>query len=481
MFNRPLRAPRLAAAPCVEPDFIVFICNELLFIMDVGVAIFLGYLSGVLTFSLNSSVHFSAGNDSLLWRQAIFGGAIAALIMRDPHVKKPVARPRLGLLLKPVMERGAITMAMLLSLGLITRAFDDMARTWVVLWAGTFALWVAASRLYVGHHLFRLSQNGALRETIAVVGQAGPAARLAMQLSTGTDVRAVIECLDQASRIGVQDSLEQLQELVRCGAINTVVVALGPGDAGDAEPLLEHLSALPIAINVCPDLSGLTQRTAEARILAGVPMAVITDRPLNYVDILLKAVIDRVIAALLLVIASPLMLAIAIAISLEDQGPIIFRQRRSGWGGKLFTIYKFRSMHYTGESEATHQTRRNDARCTWVGSRLRRTSFDELPQLWNVLIGDMSLVGPRPHADALHSLERAACRMVGDYARRQRVKPGITGWAQVHGCRGPITTPEHLRRRVEYDLYYIDHWSIWLDLQIILRTPLTVLSAENAF
>jgi putative colanic acid biosynthesis UDP-glucose lipid carrier transferase len=127
------------------------------------------------------------------------------------------------------------------------------------------------------------------------------------------------------------------------------------------------------------------------------------------------------------------------------------------------------------------QTTRNDPRCTRVGSILRRTSLDELPQLWNVMRGDMSLVGPRPHADMLHTAESAACSVVAEYAQRQRVKPGLTGWAQINGARGAATTTEMLRRRVTYDLYYIDNWSIWFDVTIIIRTPWIMLRGNNAY
>jgi lipopolysaccharide/colanic/teichoic acid biosynthesis glycosyltransferase len=144
-------------------------------------------------------------------------------------------------------------------------------------------------------------------------------------------------------------------------------------------------------------------------------------------------------------------------------------------------VYKFRTMRYGPEVLLQCQTIRNDPRFTRVGAFLRRSSLDELPQLWNVVCGDMSLVGPRPHAEVFHMREPAAYAVVDEYAQRQRVKPGMTGWAQIHGLRGAMHTEEQLRRRIEFDLYYIDHWSIWLDIKILARTPCVVLAAENAY
>jgi putative colanic acid biosynthesis UDP-glucose lipid carrier transferase len=182
-----------------------------------------------------------------------------------------------------------------------------------------------------------------------------------------------------------------------------------------------------------------------------------------------------------MILASPLFLATAIAIACDSPGPVIFRQTRSGWGGCQFTLYKFRTMRHLPHAASHHQTVRNDPRCTRVGAFLRRTSLDELPQLWNVLCGDMSLVGPRPHADKFHTRKTTSCAIFAEYTQRYRVKPGMTGWAQIHGLRGAIDNDEQLRQRIKLDLYYIDHWSIWLDIKILARTPYVVFSAENAF
>ena len=174
----------------------------------------------------------------------------------------------------------------------------------------------------------------------------------------------------------------------------------------------------------------------------------------------------------------PLLATVAFAIKLDSPGPVLFRQKRCGFNGRSFGIYKFRTMLVMEDGPSIVQARTVDCRVTRIGKWLRRTSIDELPQLLNVLGGSMSLVGPRPHAAAHESQFDSVVR---NYAFRRRVKPGLTGWAQVHGCRGPAPTAALIERRVEYDLWYLDNWSLWLDLAILPQTPIEVLRGRNAY
>ena len=176
------------------------------------------------------------------------------------------------------------------------------------------------------------------------------------------------------------------------------------------------------------------------------------------------------------------MALIALAIKLDSSGPVLFRQQRYGFNNNLIEVWKFRTMYTHMADHGGHvQASRGDQRVTKVGAFLRRSSLDELPQLFNVLRGDMSLVGPRPHALDTRAQGRLFEEVVDRYAARHKVKPGITGWAQVNGYRGAADTVEKISRRVEYDLFYIDHWSIWFDLEILLRTVISVLKADNAY
>jgi len=195
-----------------------------------------------------------------------------------------------------------------------------------------------------------------------------------------------------------------------------------------------------------------------------------------------KEILDRTLAALLLVALLPVMLAVALLIKLDSKGPVLFRQKRYGLGNRLFEIYKFRTIKQADADHAcAQQTRPNDPRVTRIGSFLRRTSLDELPQFLNVLKGDMSLVGPRPHAVQSKAGGRLFPDVAPRYWERHNVKPGITGWAQVNGWRGETDTEEKLRQRVAHDLEYIENWSLWYDLRILLRTPRAALRGDNAY
>ena len=190
-----------------------------------------------------------------------------------------------------------------------------------------------------------------------------------------------------------------------------------------------------------------------------------------------KRVLDVALASITLLLCLPLLAAITLVISLDSRGPVLFRQRRTGQDGKLFGIYKFRSMHVLEDGTDIAQATKGDARVTRIGRFLRAASLDELPQLFNVLSGEMSLVGPRPHAIAHDEYYSA---QIENYAVRQQVKPGITGWAQVHGARGLTADLADMQRRIELDAWYVAHESLWLDLVILARTPLEVLRRRNA-
>jgi putative colanic acid biosysnthesis UDP-glucose lipid carrier transferase len=212
--------------------------------------------------------------------------------------------------------------------------------------------------------------------------------------------------------------------------------------------------------------------------LGGVPLIALSETPLLGMHKWLKVAEDKILAALAVVILSPVMLLVAVLIKLDSPGPILFRQRRHGWDGEVIKVWKFRTMYVSNcQEDQMRQTTRNDPRITRLGHLLRRTSLDELPQLFNVLQGEMSLVGPRPHA--IEHNEYYSSK-IDWYMTRHRIKPGMTGLAQVEGFRGETQTVEKMARRVELDLKYINNWSVWLDLWILMRTFFT-LFGKNAY
>ena len=225
-----------------------------------------------------------------------------------------------------------------------------------------------------------------------------------------------------------------------------------------------------------PNIYSLDLINHSVKEMAGLPLLTLAESPLIGNHRLFKAIEDRVIAFIALILLSPLMLLTAIAIKLDSPGPVFFRQGRTGWNGKPFYILKFRSMkvHREKDGEVT-QARKDDDRITRVGRFIRKTSIDELPQLFNVLSGKMSLVGPRPHAIE-HNTDYD--KRIRAYMTRHRIKPGITGLAQIHGYRGETATLDKMKKRVEYDMQYINNWSFWLDIEILIKTIPALLRDE---
>lgn len=242
--------------------------------------------------------------------------------------------------------------------------------------------------------------------------------------------------------------------------------------------LIDELQDTTASVYFLPDVYIFDLMQARFDNVGGMPVIAIRESPFMGLNSTIKRASDVVLASLILLLVAPLMLAIAVAVRIDSPGPVIFRQRRYGLDGEEIIVYKFRSMKVMENEGAVAQASRHDARVTRLGAFLRRTSLDELPQFVNVLQGRMSIVGPRPHAVAHNEQYR---KLIKGYMLRHKVKPGITGWAQVNGLRGETATLDKMEARIQYDLDYLRNWSVWLDLWIILRTVKVVLSKENAF
>jgi exopolysaccharide biosynthesis polyprenyl glycosylphosphotransferase len=306
----------------------------------------------------------------------------------------------------------------------------------------------------------------------------------------GADLSAFVQALEKKSAtkrvVAVVSNLDsgadEVLALVRGGIVRTVFIVLSTAKAEAADYLLEKMAAFPVAVRIVPDITAFAARSCGISLEAGLPVLHISDPPFSPAAAFVKRMEDVVLSSLLLLATGPIMLLLGIAIKLESRGPMLFRQPRHGLSGSITEVFKFRTMYAHLEDRlASRQTLRGDPRVTRIGAFLRRHSLDELPQLFNVLVGTLSLVGPRPHAPATKAGGQTLDLVVANYMARHRVKPGITGLAQVSGCRGNLDTVEKATRRVEHDLYYIEHWSLLLDLWIIVRTIGVVMHDNEAF
>lgn len=267
-------------------------------------------------------------------------------------------------------------------------------------------------------------------------------------------------------------------EHIRGSDVEEIIIGADPNRWSDLRALVADLRVLPFPVNFVPVGAASEIFRRPSRELGSSICVELQRGPLTAVEHAAKRCTDVLFAGIALIALLPLLATVAFAIKLDSSGPVLFRQKRCGFNGRSFGIYKFRTMLVMEDGPTVVQARTDDCRVTRIGKWLRRTSIDELPQLLNVLDGSMSLIGPRPHALA-H--DGQFDKVVWNYAFRRRVKPGLTGWAQIHGCRGPTPTAALIERRVKYDLWYIDNWSLRLDFAILLQTPIEVLRGRNAY
>jgi putative colanic acid biosynthesis UDP-glucose lipid carrier transferase len=281
-----------------------------------------------------------------------------------------------------------------------------------------------------------------------------------------------------ALRYPVLGKSRELAQYVRSHGIKMIFISQPISAQPRIRKLIEELQDTTASVYFLPDVYIFDLMQARFDNVGGMPVIAICETPFMGLNSTIKRASDILLAAVILLLLSPLMLAIALAVKLSSPGPAIFRQRRYGLYGEEIMVYKFRSMTVMENGNTVVQAQRNDQRITPVGSFLRRTSLDELPQFINVLQGRMSIVGPRPHAVAHNEQYR---KLIKGYMLRHKVKPGITGWAQVNGLRGETATLDKMEARIQYDLDYLRNWSLWLDLWIVLKTVRVVVTRENAF
>jgi Undecaprenyl-phosphate glucose phosphotransferase len=293
------------------------------------------------------------------------------------------------------------------------------------------------------------------------------------------DERSSVDCAGER-KLGTVDDLVEFGRRTR---VDLVIFSLPISAESRLLQMLKKLWVLPVDIRLAAHANKLRFRPRSYSFIGNVPVLDVFDRPIADWDVVMKWLFDKIIGGLMLLLTLPLMAIIAIAIKLDSRGPVLFKQKRYGFNNDLIEVYKFRSLHAdVADMNADRQVTKNDPRVTRVGRIIRKASLDELPQLFNVVFkGNLSLVGPRPHAMHAKAEARLYDEAVDGYFARHRVKPGITGWAQINGWRGETDTHDKIQKRVEHDLYYIENWSVPLDLYILARTPIALLKTENAY
>ena len=360
----------------------------------------------------------------------------------------------------------------------LTKSGAEFSRVWAVLWFGLGLSGLLAVRLVLRQFLRWLRRKGYNQRKILIVGKDPLMGDLATRLSKAPWMGLSVvgqEGLTTESDVNGATLNSQISDL----GVDQVWIALPLKDEPVVQAVIAALSLSPVEIRYVPDLFGFRLFSHSVSEVAGLPVINLSSTPMEGFNRVVKELEDRVLASLILLLISPVLLAIAVGVKLSSPGPVFFRQQRNGWGGKPIHVLKFRSMVVHHEAAGTvTQASKQDARITPFGAFLRHTSLDELPQFWNVLTGEMSIVGPRPHAVAHNDQYKV---LVDDYMLRHRVKPGITGWAQINGYRGETDTLDKMQKRVEYDLYYIEHWSLWLDLKIIALTVFKGFVNKNAY
>jgi len=373
------------------------------------------------------------------------------------------------------------------------KAGDQFSRVWLA----TFYVLGLCTLIAFRRALFllvrRWTREGRLDRRTVVVGADGNGEALIQSLAVqrDSDVRVIGVFDDRgdqrsaASCDGVHKlgTVDDLVEFARHTRVDLVIFSLPISAESRILQMLKKLWVLPVDIRLSAHTNKLRFRPRSYSYIGNVPVLDLFDKPIADWDVVMKWLFDKIVGTLALICFSPIMLLVALAIKLDSKGPVLFKQRRYGFNNELIEVYKFRSM-YTDRTDLTAQklVTRDDPRVTRVGRFIRKTSLDELPQLFNVVFaGNLSLVGPRPHAVHAKAADRIYDEAVDGYFARHRVKPGITGWAQINGWRGETDSQEKIQRRVEHDLYYIENWSIAFDIYILARTPFALFRTESAY
>lgn len=418
------------------------------------------------------------------------GAILTTVVFSFFHIYESVRGQAIWQYISRLVQAISVVLLLLAGLAFLTKTGVNFSRSWFLLWS-IFSVILLV--LFRGSLLFvlRLMRTHGMNERrVIIIGAGKLSAKLAetvhQALWTGFRVEKIFDDSKVSNPkhiLGIEvqsrpDDLGLYLEQSKL-AIDEVWLALPLGAEDCVKDLLYQLRHRTIAIRFVLDIFGLDLHNHSFTDLAGFPAVNLSASPMIGINKIVKALEDKVLATLIILLVSPLLLLIAMAVKFTSKGPVLFKQRRHGWDGRVINVYKFRTMYeHEDKPGVVTQASENDARITPLGRFLRKTSLDELPQFYNVLQGKMSIVGPRPHAVEHNEFYKESIKA---YMQRHKVKPGITGWAQVNGWRGKTEIITKMEKRVEYDLYYIENWSLILDLKIILLTIIHGFVNKNAY
>jgi Undecaprenyl-phosphate glucose phosphotransferase len=445
--------------------------------------------SGLLAKSMLTPLHWLRSDGSLVLATCVGSVVATVSLSRGSAYQLRFLSPlgkSLQMLPLPMLVGGGSMIVCLFLVGDGSLVF----REWPFLWLFFSTVLLTASRCYLSRLLRRWTESGELARRVAVIGAGDFSREFIERLRAEPHAYTVVGLYDdRGSRIpGVQEgvrvrgTVRDLLERSREEQIDLIVIAL-PLEAVDRiSSILEQIGSAVADICLTTDFAGFRYKSSQISSVGSNPVVLINERPLKDWRAAKKFAFDIVIGSFLLVALSPVLALIALAIRFDSPGPVLFRQPRLGFNNRLFTCYKFRSMHHgMTDLMGDRQVTRGDPRVTRLGEWLRALSLDELPQIFNVMKGSMSLVGPRPHPPNTKAADKLFTDVVANYAFRHRVKPGITGWAQVNGWRGETKTVEQIENRVACDLAYIENWSVWFDLRIMMLTVTREILSRRAF
>ncbi len=394
------------------------------------------------------------------------------------------------------LARLSVAWTVVIALTLVTvffaKASSEFSRVWLASWYFGGGATLILMRVVLLSTLRSFAQPDENICNIVVIGTRNRAERVAEHLSRSGrgSYRLLGVFFDRddpvdlgANSVGhPKGAVSELLAYAQTMQIDTVLIAVPLDDRARIERIIRELKLFPINVHIVAHSETLPLRVKGLSHIGDIPLLNVADKPISGWDYLLKWLLDKIVASAMIVFLSPVMAVVALAIKLQDGGPVLFRQKRIGFNNELIEIFKFRSMYVKQcDANASNLVTRGDKRVTPVGRFIRKTSLDELPQLINVLRGELSLVGPRPHATQAKAGDQLYDKVVDLYFARHKVKPGITGWAQINGWRGETDTYTKIKSRVEHDLYYIENWSIYFDLYILLRTPFELFNDQQAY